>query len=344
MVGYAYSVDRNYGYRYLLIKCYDTDNICFVTDSMPYCVYRVCRTDCKVTLAYSSPGFTAKRLSLKHIENIMYLLKLSDYERGYPSCMEWMITPSGILRRGGIKDLYITFPLSPGLMETKASYINITSVCFKEHPSILDVSFLCHILNEVFCFCNIPESEPFSVSGNQLFCTKHTAKFVKEVFSKDLFGLKELNSADKTRVRYKASKRRILKALNSLTFNHGEYSGYDNKNLVLIKRECIESMVNIFKRAVSGEDKFLRTKRLITLCISRTLCDIKNMSLTFLSKSGAARSTDINFVSFDYLMHIFNFPVSHTKVRGYIRLNADRMRKLKETDAPKIIYKGKFYY
>ena len=79
MVGYAYSVDYTCGYRYVLIKCYDCDDFSFVTDSMPYCIYRVCRTDGKVRLTYTSELYSGKRLSLKHINRIVNLLTLSEY-------------------------------------------------------------------------------------------------------------------------------------------------------------------------------------------------------------------------------------------------------------------------
>lgn len=343
MVGYAYSIDYTCGYRYVLIKCYDCDDFSFVTDSMPYCIYRVCRTDGKVRLTYTSELYSGKRLSLKHINRIVNLLTLSEYERDYSSEMEWTITPSGICNRGNVRDFYTAFPMSPYIIEKETSYVNITSVCFKSMLSVLDATFICDILNEALYLSDIYESEPFTICGNQIFCSKYVALLAKKIFSADIFNIRILRYIDKARIRHKPSKRKILKAIESCSFDNSEYSVYDSKNLVIIKRACMEEVLNILKETILKKQSFLRTIRQLRLCIGRALREIKDMSPTFLLISGAERGSDMNYLTFDYLMKIFNFPMSHTKIRTLIRLNKERTRQVKELIPPMALYKGNFY-
>ncbi len=344
MVGYAYSLDHSLGFGYILIKCYDCDDIAFADTSMTYTVYRVRRDDGKVETPLSSSGTHAKRLSLKHIKEITELLTISEFDLDYPVIITWQVTPSGVCNKIHARELDTAFPISVSLIGKESSYINITPVCFNKAPTLLDVTFLTWVLNEAAYLCGIFESEPFAVCGGEIFCSRHFSVGAKKLFEFDIFGETLANQTGERRPKCSFAKKSILSFASSLDFSSSDYSKGDIDAVTRIKRECTQKLIACVKSFLDDGISLNRMLKQIKLCVSRALCDIKLMSVEFLMRSGAASAADINYMTIDQLMMIFAFPISHTDTRRLIRTNKNRFHRYKTFDKPVCIYKGRLYY
>lgn len=339
MVGYAYSVDPSVGYGYFLIKCYDCDDIAFVDSAMTYTAYRVNRKNGKVeALIQSIPD--GKRPRLKNIREITELITIAELEFNYPVVITWAVNPSGICNALQTRELTTYFPVPASVARKNVSYINITPVIFSKPHSLLDVTFVCKILNESAYLCGIYESEPFAVCGDEIFCLRSFALGVKEFFGFDIFGEAVGNMADSGRVKGRFSKKKILSSVNKLEFHH-ETAGEDIPSVI---RRCTEELIHSVGDFADGAIGLRRAFRRVSICIFGAIGDIKSMSTQFLMRSGADWAGDINYLTIEELMNVFAFPISHTDTRRLIRTNKERCRRHKAFDKPVCIYKGKLYY
>lgn len=339
MVGYAYSVDPSMGYGYFLIKCYDCDDISFIGSAAVYTAYRVSREDGSVEALI--PSLTGgKRLRLKNIKEITELVTIAELEFDYPVVLTWAVNPSGICNALQTRELDTYFPVPISIARKNVSYISITPVLFSKPYSLLDVTFICKILNETAYLCGIFESEPFAVCGGEIFCSCTFAAGIKSLFAYDLFGDSVGNIAENIRVRKRFSKKKILSSINRLEFCRGN----PQEDIPAVIRRCTEEIVHTVKDFMEGIIDNRRTLRRVSLCLFGAIGDIKSMSTQFLMRSGADSANDINYLTIEQLMSVMTFPISHTDTRRVIRTNKDRCRRYKAFDKPICICKGKLYY
>ncbi len=342
MVGYAYSCDPKPGYDYIIIKGYDADDMSFVTSVTPYFVYRVCRSRGTRLLTYESPAYSGKLPSTENIDKITRLVIIEEYDHDHPVSLEWAITPSDICIKRNSRPLGVLYPMPPSLINKESAYINVTHICFGRAPYILEASFLTDVLNETAFHLGIYSSEPFVLCTNEIFCSRYMCLLVKKIFSSDIFGEKSHRFKGEKLPRRLVSKRKILRRISSLEFPDADYNCYDNQKLTVIKRQCIKSFADIISASLHHGYSFVRTSRMLTLAFAEAISEIRAMSVEFLARSGAERSTDVNHITFDRLMMLMTFPISHTETRSTIRTNKERIRRLRELTAPGAVYKGNY--
>ncbi len=344
MVGYAYSLDYAYGYGYIFIKAYDADDLSFINSACASVTYRVKRDNVRVEIVQGSSNEEFVYLSLHHIEEILTLISLEEYDKNYPVCMSWSITPSGNLLKRKAVEFHSVWPVPPKLMTDKNFYINITDISFKNKPSVLELSFAENVLNMVLFLCGIYVSEPFCVCGNALYLSKEIADVVYKLYgSLKLYSIIP-NDCKFKKQKFKIKSKSIIKKSEEITFANGKYEKDVSEWIVNIKRECATGLISIIISSLKNKRSFNWLIRRFRYTVSKYYRDLLGIGAELISHSMVQASTDIKNLKFNELLMAFTFADSMRDIPKNIRASKERLSAINKLLAPGCIYKGRFYY
>lgn len=344
MVGYAYSLDYTYGYGYIFIKAYDADDLSFVNSSCASVTYRVKRENAKTEIVSDNSNGTLIHLSLRHIEEILTLISLEEYDKNYPVCMSWSVTSSGNLLKRKISEFYSVWPVPPKLMTDKNFYINITDICFKNKPSVLEVSFAQNVLNLVLFLCGFYVSEPFCVCGNALYCSREVAELSHKLYgSLKLFSFIP-DECKHIKCKIKIKRKKLIKKAEEIKFAQGKYEKDVSEWIVNIKRECANDLIAVIINSLKNKKSFSWILRRLKHTVSKYYRDLLGIGTELISSSSVQTSTDMKVLTFNELLMAFTFADSMRDIPKNIRVSKERLRAINKLLPPGCIYNGRFYY
>jgi len=339
MVGLAQSPDLVSGYKYVVIKVYDCDDLSFVSEAMPCKVYKVERTTLKTEIVFSNTHKSSQRLSLKHIGEIVDMVTLSEYELSHPIALFWEVNASDKCIKKHTAENYLAWPVPPFLINSDDAYINITDMVYKSEPDFLSVSFLCEVLNEALYLCGIYHSDLFVMCGNHIYCSHHMASIEKRIFGSCILYSKLLDFISFKPSKSGISSSYIIKNIKKLKFSHGDYLSGSAESITNIKRECIESICHIILDCIENKKGLTRLVKRLMVSVSRYLYELKGLGTDFIYNSAA----DTKYLLFKQLLEAYSFADAMRDLPKTVRKNKERIRNLKNLESPNIIYKGKLY-
>lgn len=344
MVGYAYSLDYAYGYGYIFIKAYDADDLSFVNSATPSVAYRVKRDNIRVELVQGSPYGKLIHLSLHHIEEMLTLISLEEYDKNYPVCMSWCVTPSGNLLKKKANEFYSVWPVPPKLMTDKNFYVNITNISFKSKPSVLELSFAENVLNMVLFLCGVYVSEPLCVCGNALYLSKEIADLIYKLYGSLRLYSFIPNECKFKKQKFKIKAKNIIKKAEQITFADSKYEKDVSEWIVNIKRECAADLISIIISSLENKRSFNWLVRRLRYTVSKYYRNFLDIGTELISHSMVQASTDIKKLKLNELLMAFTFADSMRDIPKNIRASKERLSAINKLLAPGCIYNGRFYY
>ena len=344
MVGYAYSLDYMNGYGYIFIKAYASDDLSFVNSATPSVTYRVKRENAKTEIVADNGNGMLIHLSLRHIEEIITLISLEEYDKNYPVCMSWIVTPSGNLLKKKAQEFYSVWPVPPKLMTDKNFYINITDISFKNKPSVLELSFAENVLNLALFLCGIYLAEPLCVCGSAFYCSGEIANVVRKLYGSLKLCSFIPNECKLKKCKVKINRKNIIRKAEEITFADGKYEKDVSEWIVNIKRECVSDLISIIISSLKNKRSFNWLNRRLKYTISKYYCDLLSVGTELISHLGVQASSDIKKLKFNELLMAFTFADSMRDISKNIRISKERLSATNKLLPPGCIYNGRFYY
>jgi len=345
MVGYACSADEVRGYNYIIIKSYDCDDWSFVSDYTPFQTFRVCRRDLSVELLHPEDASAARHLQYRNITDICEMLFRAEYSRDYPVVLYWSLTPSGVCEAKKQEDYVNLWPLCPRHNCADVGYINITDIIFEPNSTILEVSFVSQVINEVAVFAGIHTGEVVTVIGDKLYCSFALSRVIKKLFSDGTLlklCLKFCRGKDIPGKKIKS--RTILKTAKKFGVPATNEHEFASKELCSIKTGCICDILHALVASLKNHSTAKDFIEKIKSAFDKAFLKLDLQKENFVFYSGGRSASDMNYLTFNNLMMTFTFGNFKDEMTDIIKTNRARKHSLKSIEIPNAIYNGKLYF
>ncbi|MBE7049964.1 MAG: hypothetical protein E7394_04240 [Ruminococcaceae bacterium] len=239
----------------------------------------------------------------------------------------------------------IWFP-SPSLTDgCRETCVNITEFIYPKNPSILEVSFLCDVLNMICAVGEVGISSPFYCCYNSLFADSSVLKLLCDIFGEDSFfesvppELKnELKILPSFRTKNRTDILKIRNLLESVSYDEKEYTGTRHSFAVNIKRTCLKGVLEHIKKAFSGNMTLRKLADSVYCEIDSGIKRFVALSGIFHATENLERTEDIRFLTLYELMSAYAFAEKEITLKSTVRKGREKITHINKTKIPKVIY------
>lgn len=340
LVGYVYSFDSERGYNYILIKAYDAESLDYADKDSDCDLYRVERE--KGSYVYAKTRVLRNKLTLKQVKSIAALVADNEADDDYPTKIAWEIIPGGNVNGRSAEDAKDMRYVPTEVLDTNASYVNVSDFCFEGSPSELEGSFCVHILRQLCHACGIYADDTFAYFSEGAFCTADMAHYERAVFGTDILHKRFKGKLPMPKRQSKISKEAILKALSEIGENPMPKGAGAIPYIAYTERSAGIAVAKIFKDTLEGSLGMSYLSKEIKHAMKISYDKLCMIQEDFAKVTGCKKA-DMKYLSLTELHEIFVYAQKALDAPKLIAKKRRRRAYQSKMPVPTVLYKGKLY-